>query len=62
MKKTAIALGVLSGLAIAWEFVALSNPTDDIVTITMFMRQVPCAAKVTIFSFVGLLIGHFYWK
>lgn len=62
MKKTGMALGALAALAVAWEFVAMSNPSDDIITITAFMRQVPCAAKAAIWSFVGLLLGHFYWR
>lgn len=62
MKKTGIALGVLAVAAVVLEFYALSDPNDDIITITSFMRSLPCWSTSLIWGFVGVLIGHFYWK
>ena len=62
MKKTGVVLGALVAGAVALEGYALSNPGDDVVTISDFIRAFPCWATVAMFSFIGALSGHLWWK
>lgn len=62
MKKTGLALLAVTIFVLIWEVLALSNPADDIWTITAFLRALPVWAVFFGGFIFGGIAGHAWWK